>query len=142
MSYIVIPSDSLNCSNLGMTIDAIVIPKLKTRMTFPYIVIPNFLNSYDINRLCHTVTSSSPFTHNFIVFPSVFQVFSSKTCWLLDFKHDFACWLLIYRFLSRYSARFCTDFTEFDWVNWVPRVRTSSTDSWPSLWLGRRALLV
>ena len=69
-----------------------------TRMTYLYIVIlPLSLHLH--HRYIHTAT----YTRTTSI---VFQVFSSKTCWLLDFKHLFACWLLFKHDLSRYSAQF------------------------------------
>ena len=99
-----------------MTIESIVIPKFKTRMTYLYnVILTSSLHLLHLYTLLHTHTLT----------PLGFQVSSIKTCWLLIFKHDFACWLLFNHDLSCYSARFCFVFTEF---NRVDRVRTSLTE--------------
>ena len=120
-----------DCWNLGMTMDAFVIPKFNTSMTYPSFVIlntsqppfkfsvwhtlilsyRNFKSVWHMHQLsywpvhlhCHTYIHTVTYTRTYSI---VFQVFSSKTCWLLDFKHLFACWLLFNQVLSCYSAHF------------------------------------
>ena len=65
--------------------------------------------SYHALHLPHHIhTLRRVYTH---AHHSIFQVFSIKTCWLLDFKHHFACWL---RFYQDYKPLLCQFFTKIE----------------------------
>ena len=102
LSYRVRSPSTQPIQNLGMTITVIVIPKLQ----YPY----------DIHIHCHThlsSSSSSLHTHSRIYtrfLHWVFQVFSLKTCWLLDSSINLLVGFDFSHVLSRYSAEISRNF--------------------------------
>ena len=79
-------------------------------MTIEAIVIPKFETPYDITYHCHTRCShihtlSRIYTQRHCSWASVFQVFSSKTCWLLSTSFNRLLVTVIFTNFSRYSAK-------------------------------------
>ena len=108
----------------------------------------NFVIPVYFISLIHIYTHRNSYIHDFIVSTSIFQVFSIKTCWLLD--SSVVCLLVSFIFTKsgRYSAKisrisnpllgFWTDLVRsFAWISTLfSVVLKSSTFQSPCLSLG------
>ena len=117
---------------------------LNSRYDIPLYCHTEILNPYDICIHCHTDIFIFSDTHTVTytrTFSFVFQVFSSKTCWLLDFKHYLLAGYVVFQVLSRIAAGFLSFWNPLRPIHWVRpscpfltefnRVCADSVTLWP-----------